>query len=154
MAMVNGKIVGETAKKIKRALKRDKPLAEQAAELKRVKEKKAKKADKPLTGKDAELKRPKEKKKAKAEEPKKTRKETSEPELFRIQIGPHGFLSVDLADDDAGNRVVEVRKWYNTKNDSEIKPGRGGFNMQAKSSELKLLAAKLKAIAIELDAEG
>lgn len=154
MAMVNGKVVGAKAKKIKKTLKHDKPLAEQAAELKRVKEKKAKKADKTLTGKDAELKRPKEKK-VKAEEPKKkTRKETSEPELFRIQIGPHGFLSVDLANDDVGNRVVEVRKWYNTKNDSEIKPGRGGFNIQAKSSELKLLAAKLKAIAIELDAEG
>ncbi|QZE60040.1 hypothetical protein pEaSNUABM35_00123 [Erwinia phage pEa_SNUABM_35] len=145
MAMVNGKIVGAKAKKIKKTLKHDKPLVET----------KAKKKSKPLTEKDAELKRPKEKKKAKVEEPKKkTRKETSEPELFRIQIGPHGFLSVDLANDDAGNRVVEVRKWYNTKNDSEIKPGRGGFNMQAKSSELKLLAAKLKAIAIELDAEG
>lgn len=139
MAMVNGKIVGTKAKKIKDSLKkkkRDKPLAEQAAELKASKEKKAKKEEKPVKAK------------------KKTRVETSEPEMFRIQIGPHSFLSVDLANDDAGNRVVEVRKWYNTKNDSEIKPGRGGFNMQAKSADIKLLAAKLKAIAIELDAEG
>ena len=138
MAMVNGKIVGTIAKKIKDSLKkkRDKPLAKQAAELKAPKEKKAKKEEKPQKAK------------------KKTRVETSEPEMFRIQIGPHSFLSVDLANDDAGNRVVEVRKWYNTKNDSEIKPGRGGFNMQAKSADIKLLAAKLKAIAIELDAEG
>lgn len=138
MAMVNGKIVGTKAKKIKDSLKkkRDKPLAKQAAELKAPKEKKAKKEEKPQKAK------------------KKTRVETSEPEMFRIQIGPHSFLSVDLANDDAGNRVVEVRKWYNTKNDSEIKPGRGGFNMQAKSADIKLLAAKLKAIAIELDAEG
>lgn len=138
MAMVNGKIVGVKAKKIKDSLKkkRDKPLAEQAAELKAAKAKKPKKEEKPVKAK------------------KKTRKETSEPEMFRIQIGAHGFLSVDLATDDAGNRVVEVRKWYNTKNDSEIKPGRGGFNMQAKSADIKLLAAKLKAIAIELDAEG
>ena len=141
MAMVNGKVVGSKAKKIKKTLKHDRPLVET----------KAKKKAKPEP--EQELKRPK--KKAKTEEPKKkTRKETSAPELFRIQIGPHGFLSVDLANDDVGNRVVEVRKWYNTKNDSEIKPGRGGFNIQAKSSELKLLAAKLKAIAIELDAEG
>ncbi|QZE59033.1 hypothetical protein MPK64_gp130 [Erwinia phage pEa_SNUABM_16] len=147
MAMVNGKIVGEKAKKIKRTLKRDKPLAEQAEELKRVKAKKAKKSEKPA-GKDTELKRPKQKK------VKETRKETSEPEVFRIQIGEHSFLSVGLVGDDAGNRVVAVRKWYNTKNDSEIKPGRGGFNIQPKSSEIKLLAAKLKAIAIELDAEG
>lgn len=134
MAMVNGKIVGAKAKKIKDSLKKkSKPLAEQAAELKAVK---AKKEEKPQKAK------------------KKTRVETSEPELFRIQIGAHGFLSVDLVNDDAGNRVVEVRKWYNTKNDSEIKPGRGGFNMQAKSADIKLLAAKLKAIAIELDAEG
>ncbi|UAW96617.1 hypothetical protein pEaSNUABM22_00130 [Erwinia phage pEa_SNUABM_22] len=147
MAMVNGKIVGEKAKKIKRTLKRDKPLAEQAEELKRVKAKKAKKSEKPA-GKNTELKRPKQKK------VKETRKETSEPEVFRIQIGEHSFLSVDLVGDDAGNRVVAVRKWYNTKNDSEIKPGRGGFNIQPKSSEIKLLAAKLKAIAIELDAEG
>ncbi|UAW53241.1 hypothetical protein pEaSNUABM30_00123 [Erwinia phage pEa_SNUABM_30] len=137
MAMVNGKIVGAKAKKIKDSLKKkSKPLAEQAAELKAVKAKKAKKEEKPQKAK------------------KKTRVETSEPELFRIQIGAHGFLSVDLVNDDAGNRVVEVRKWYNTKNDSEIKPGRGGFNMQAKSADIKLLAAKLKAIAIELDAEG
>lgn len=138
MAMVNGKIVGTKAKKIKDSLKKkhDKPLAKQAAELKAPKEKKAKKEEKPQKAK------------------KKTRVETSEPEMFRIQIGPHSFLSVDLANDDAGNRVVEVRKWYNTKNDSEIKPGRGGFNMQAKSADIKLLAAKLKAIAIELDAEG
>ena len=139
MAMVNGKIVGAKAKKIKDSLKKSKKtekLSEKDAELKRPKEKKAKKEDKPVKAK------------------KKTRVETSEPELFRIQIGPHGFLSVDLANDDAGNRVVEVRKWYNTKNDSEIKPGRGGFNMQAKSADLKLLAARLKAIAIELDAEG
>ena len=140
MAMVNGKIVGAKAKKIKDSLKKkkkhDKPLAEQAAELKAAKAKKPKKEEKPVKAK------------------KKTRVETSEPELFRIQIGPHGFLSVDLANDDAGNRVVEVRKWYNTKNDSEIKPGRGGFNMQAKSADIKLLAAKLKAIALELDAEG
>lgn len=139
MAMVNGKIVGAKAKKIKDSLKKSKKtekLSEKDAELKRPKEKKAKKEEKPVEAK------------------KKTRVETSEPELFRIQIGPHGFLSVDLANDDAGNRVVEVRKWYNTKNDSEIKPGRGGFNMQAKSADLKLLAARLKAIAIELDAEG
>ena len=139
MAMVNGKIVGVKAKKIKDSLKKSKKsekLSEKDAELKRPKEKKAKKEEKPAKAK------------------KKTRVETSEPELFRIQIGPHGFLSVDLANDDAGNRVVEVRKWYNTKNDSEIKPGRGGFNMQAKSADIKLLAAKLKAIAIELDAEG
>ena len=137
MAMVNGKIVGAKAKKIKDSLKKSKKtekLSEKDAELKRPKEKKAKKEDKPVKAK------------------KKTRVETSEPELFRIQIGPHGFLSVDLANDDAGNRVVEVRKWYN--NDSEIKPGRGGFKMQAKSADLKLLAARLKAIAIELDAEG
>lgn len=140
MAMVNGKIVGAKAKKIKDSLKKkkkhDKPLAEQAAELKAAGAKKPKKEEKPVKAK------------------KKTRVETSEPEMFRIQIGAHGFLSVDLATDDAGNRVVEVRKWYNTKNDSEIKPGRGGFNMQAKSADIKLLAAKLKAIAIELDAEG
>lgn len=139
MAMVNGKIVGAKAKKIKDSLKKSKKtekLSEKDAELKRPKEKKVKKEEKPVKAK------------------KKTRVETSEPELFRIQIGPHGFLSVDLANDDAGNRVVEVRKWYNTKNDSEIKPGRGGFNMQAKSADLKLLAARLKAIAIELDAEG
>ncbi|AXG67169.1 hypothetical protein HOU09_gp125 [Dickeya phage vB_DsoM_AD1] len=144
MAMVNGKIVGTKAKKIKDSLKKkkkhDKPLAEQAAELKASKEKKVEKKAK------------KEEKPQKAK--KKTRVETSEPEMFRIQIGPHSFLSVDLANDDAGNRIVEVRKWYNTKNDSEIKPGRGGFNMQAKSADIKLLAAKLKAIAIELDAEG
>lgn len=151
MAMVNGKIVGTKAKKIKDSLKKkkhDKPLVEKAAE---------KKAKNPVREgweefKNTELKRPKEEKPKKAK--KKTRVETSEPEMFRIQIGPHSYLSVDLANDDAGNRVVEVRKWYNTKNDSEIKPGRGGFNMQAKSADIKLLAAKLKAIAIELDAEG
>lgn len=139
MAMVNGKIVGTKAKKIKDSLKKkkhDKPLSERAAELKAPKAKKAEAEEKPQKAK------------------KKTRVETSEPEMFRIQIGPHSYLSVDLANDDAGNRVVEVRKWYNTKNDSEIKPGRGGFNMQAKSADIKLLAAKLKAIAIELDAEG
>ncbi|QZE58004.1 hypothetical protein MPK70_gp128 [Erwinia phage pEa_SNUABM_33] len=139
MAMVNGKIVGTKAKKIKDSLKKkkhDKPLVEKAAEKKASKVKKPKKEEKPQKIK------------------KKTRVETSEPEMFRIQIGPHSYLSVDLANDDAGNRVVEVRKWYNTKNDSEIKPGRGGFNMQAKSADIKLLAAKLKAIAIELDAEG
>ncbi|WAK44340.1 hypothetical protein [Erwinia phage vB_Ea_2910A] len=139
MAMVNGKIVGTKAKKIKDSLKKkkhDKPLVEKAAEKKASKVKKPKKEEKPQKVK------------------KKTRVETSEPEMFRIQIGPHSYLSVDLANDDAGNRVVEVRKWYNTKNDSEIKPGRGGFNMQAKSADIKLLAAKLKAIAIELDAEG
>ncbi|QZE56325.1 hypothetical protein pEaSNUABM40_00129 [Erwinia phage pEa_SNUABM_40] len=146
MAMVNGKIVGAKAKKIKDSVekkrKHDKPLSEREAELKRPKEKKAKKKDK------SEMKA------ESSEKKKKTRKETSEPETFRIQIGPHSFLSVDLANDDAGNRVVEVRKWYNTQKDSEIKPGRGGFNMQAKSADIKLLAAKLKAIAIELDAEG
>lgn len=139
MAMVNGKIVGTKAKKIKDSLKKkkhDKPLVDKAAEKKASKVKKPKKEEKPQKVK------------------KKTRVETSEPEMFRIQIGPHSYLSVDLANDDAGNRVVEVRKWYNTKNDSEIKPGRGGFNMQAKSADIKLLAAKLKAIAIELDAEG
>ncbi|QZE57336.1 hypothetical protein MPK71_gp127 [Erwinia phage pEa_SNUABM_1] len=154
MAMVNGKIVGVKAKKIKDSLKkkkRDKPLDEQAAELKAAKAKKAKK-NPVREGWDNFKKDLKEEKPQKAK--KKTRKETSEPEMFRIQIGAHGFLSVDLATDDAGNRVVEVRKWYNTKNDSEIKPGRGGFNMQAKSADIKLLAAKLKAIAIELDAEG
>jgi len=89
MAMVNGKIVGAKAKKIKDSLKKkSKPLTEKDTELKRPKEKKAKKEEKPQKAK------------------KKTRVETSEPELFRIQIGAHGFLSVDLVNDDAGNRVV------------------------------------------------
>lgn len=153
MAMVNGKIVGAKAKKIKKTLSKVKPVERET-------EKPAKKKHPIQEGWDefkGEL--AKTAKKSKKSEPvkekaKKTRKETSAPELFRIAIGPNTFLSVDLANDDAGNRVVEVRKWYNTKKDSEIKPGRGGFNMQAKSSEIKLLAAKLKAIALELDAEG
>lgn len=152
MAMVNGKIVGAKAKKIKDTLKKTpKVLSEKDTELKRPKEKKSKKNTIREGWEDFKKEIVEE---APAKKKKKTCVETSAPELFRVQIGPHGFLSVDLANDDAGNRVVEVRKWYNTKNDSEIKPGRGGFNMQAKSSELKLLAAKLKAIAIELDAEG
>lgn len=138
MAMVNGKIVGEKAKRIKKHLKHDKPLVE-------------KKKD--LTKQAAELKAVKAKK-VKEEKPKKTRVETSEPEQFRIQIGGHSFLSVDLAMNDAGSPVVEVRKWYNTQKDPEIKPGKGGFNMQASPADIKLLAAKLKAIAIELEAKG
>lgn len=146
MAMVNGKIVGSGAKKIKKALKHDKPLVEKAAE---------KKAKNPVRDgweefKNTELKRPNEEKPKKAK--KKTRVETSEPEMFRIQIGQHSYLSVELTNDDNGSPVVAVRKWYNTKNDSTIKPGRGGFNIQPKASELKLLAAKLKAIALEIEA--
>ncbi|QYW03093.1 hypothetical protein pEaSNUABM13_00134 [Erwinia phage pEa_SNUABM_13] len=140
MAMVNGKIVGAKAKKIKKTLSKVKPVERET--------------EKPAKGELAKTVKKTKKSEPVKEKAKKTRKETSAPELFRIAIGPNTFLSVDLANDDAGNRVVEVRKWYNTKKDSEIKPGRGGFNMQAKSSEIKLLAAKLKAIALELDAEG
>lgn len=141
MAMVNGKVVGAKAKKIKKTLKRDKPLVET----------KTKKKSKPKSEQDYELKRPKEKKVKEEKPAKKTRKETSEPEVFRIQIGPHSFLSVDLAEDDKGEQVVAVRKWYNTQKDSEIKPGRGGFNMQPKSSELKLFATRLRDIARVID---
>lgn len=152
MAMVNGKIVGTKAKeKIKKALKRSKPLKE-TVEAREQEETKKPKKNAIREGwdkfKETELKQPKQKKS------KKTRKETSEPELFRIQIGAHSFLSAELSKDDAGSPVVAVRKWYNTKNDPEIKPAKGGFNMQAKSSEIKLLAAQLKAIAIEIDAKG
>lgn len=143
MAMVNGKIVGAKAKKIKKTLKRSKPLVET------VNEAKAKaKAEAP------EIKKPKKKKakeEVKSKDKKETRKETSDQEIFRVPIGPHSFLSVDLADDDKGNQVVAVRKWYNTQKDPEIKQGRGGFNIQPKSSELKLLAARLRDIARAID---
>lgn len=130
MAMVNGKIVGSSAKKVKKTLSKIK--AKSAEESKPV-EKKKKPIEKKTSAK------------------KKTRKETSEPETFRIQIGPNSFLSVDLAKDDKGEQVVAVRKWYNTKNDPEIKPGRGGFNIQPKSPELKLLALRLRDIARVID---
>lgn len=143
MAMVNGKVVGAKAKKIKKTLKHSKPLVETVNEAKAKAKAKVE---------DTELKKPKKKKvKEVAEKPKKTRKETSEPEIFRVPIGEHSFISVDLAEDDKGNQVVAVRKWYNTQKDPEIKQGRGGFNIQPKSSELKLLAARLRDIARAID---
>lgn len=138
MAMVNGKIVGTKAKKIKKALKLDKPKEE--AEPKK-KAKVSKKEKNPI----------KEDKTTKTKKTKKTRKETSEPEIFRIQIGPNTFLSVDLDESDKGEQIVAVRKWYNTQKDPEIKQARGGFNMQPKSSELKLLATRLRDIARVID---
>lgn len=133
MAMVNGKIVGAKAKKLKKSISKSKSVEDKPVE----KQKKEKTA--PDSGKTTKVK-----KKEKAERPKK------QDDLFRIAIGTNTFLSAELANDDAGNRVVAVRKWYNTKNDPELKPARGGFNM-AKSSEIKILAVHLKNLAKALD---
>ncbi|ARW58766.1 hypothetical protein HOS33_gp126 [Erwinia phage vB_EamM_Y3] len=143
MAMVNGKIVGSKAKKIKKTLKRDKPVekASDDTEIKKPKKKKVK-AEKPAVSKEKPSK-----------EKKVTRKETSEPVPFRIKTGEHGWLSVELSTDDKGSPVVAFRKWYNTKKDAEIKPARGGFNMPADSAELKILSVQLKNLAREIDAK-
>lgn len=134
MVMKNGKIVGLKKKKVEAVLDNPKPKKPKT-ELK-VKDKKPK----------AEKSKP-EKSKAK------TRKETSEPEPGYLKLGEHGYLTVALTEDDGGNKVVAFRKFYTTKNDSEKKPARGGFNMQASSAELKILAAQLRQFAKEIDGE-
>lgn len=97
----------------------------------------------------------KKKSKADVREPKAEKKQRPAPaaDVFRIATGEHGFLSVDLVEDEAGQKVIAFRKWFNTKKDAEIKPARGGFNMQPKASELKILAKRLRDLAQELDAE-
>lgn len=127
MVMKNGKIVGLKKKKVEAVLdnpsKAKRKKAEPAAEAKIIKKEK------------------------------KTRKETSEPVAGYLKLGEHGFLTVSLTKDDDGKQVVAFRKFYTTKNDSEKKPARGGFNMQPSSAELKLLAQQLRQIAKEIDEE-
>lgn len=139
MVMKNGKIVGLKKKKLEAVLDNPKPKKPKT-ELK-VKDKKPK----------AEKSKPEKSKPEKSKA--KTRKETSEPESGYLKLGEHGYLTVALTEDDGGNKVVAFRKFYTTKNDSEKKPARGGFNMQASSAELKILATQLRQFAKEIDGE-
>lgn len=138
MVMKNGKIVGLKKKKVEAVLdnpsskKRAKPLSERASEEKAEKKAKSKKPEPKVD--------------------KKTRKESKQDGSF-LQLGEHGFLTVSLSEDDNGKPVVAFRKFYTTKTDSEKKPARGGFNMQASSAELKILAAQLRQIAKEIDGD-
>ena len=134
MVMKNGKIVGLKKKKVEAVLDNPKPKMPKLDKAKKVKA-------------DSEDVKPKTKK------AKKTPSKTSEPEPGYLKLGEHGYLTVALTEDDGGNKVVAFRKFYTTKNDSEKKPARGGFNMQASSAELKILAAQLRQIAKEIDGE-
>lgn len=131
MVMKNGKIVGLKKKKVEAVLdnpRPKKPKTDQPAKAEKVKAK-------GKTAKPAQS------------------KSRSEPEAGYLKLGEHGYLTVSLTEDDGGNKVVAFRKFYTTKNDSEKKPARGGFNMQASSAELKILAAQLRQIAKEIDGE-
>ncbi len=69
------------------------------------------------------------KKDVKADKPKKSEKKAKKKskEDF-IRTGPMAGLQIEQSEYN-GNQVVAVRKMYCTKNDPEMKVGKGGFNL-------------------------